>query len=238
MDETHIGLLSPEGTNSNHFRNFEKLLPPEIQLSIEGLELARSSRYELAGKADVIVARARQFAQKLPLQGLIVTGAPVAILNPGIDAQVSQALGIPVVTAVSSCIAALKALGAKKLVLMTPFDVPMNEKLTKELERAGLQVLSCPPFKDPAFGASSKVGPVEVLASTVTAFSAAGGADGIYFQGARLDPLPIIDKLEEQLGVPVVASNPAMLWHILSRLGVKCSIRGYGKLLENWPALK
>ena len=99
MDETHIGLLSPEGTNSNHFRNFEKLLPPEIQLSIEGLELARSSRYELAGKADVILGRARQFAQKLPLQGLILTGAPVAILNPGLDAQVSQALGIPVVTA-------------------------------------------------------------------------------------------------------------------------------------------
>jgi maleate cis-trans isomerase len=237
MNETRIGLLSPEGTNSNHFRNFENLLPPEIQLSIDGLQLARSSRYELAGKSDVIVARARQFAQKLSVQGLIVTGAPVAILNPGIETQVSQALGIPVVTAVSSCIAALKALGAKKLVVMTPFDVPMNEKLTKELERAGLQVLSCPPFKDPAFGASSKVGPDEVLASAVTAFSAAGGADGIYFQGARLDPLPVIDKLEEQLGFPVVASNPAMLWHILSRLGVKCSIAGYGKLLENWPAL-
>jgi maleate isomerase len=176
-------------------------------------------------------------SKNCPVQGLIVTGAPVAILNPGIETQVSQALAIPVVTAVSSCIAALKALGAKKLVVMTPFDVPMNEKLTKELERAGLQVLSCPPFKDPAFGASSKVGPDEVLASAVTAFSAAGGADGIYFQGARLDPLPVIDKLEEQLGFPVVASNPAMLWHILSRLGVKCSIAGYGKLLENWPAL-
>jgi maleate cis-trans isomerase len=237
MNEICIGLLSPEGTNSNHFRNFENLLPPEIRLSIEGLELARSSRYELAGKSDVIVGRARQFAQKLPLQGLIVTGAPVAILNPGIETQVSEALGIPVVTAVSSCIAALKALGAKRLVVMTPFDVPMNEKLTNEVERASLKVLSCPPFKDPWFGASSKVGPEEVMANTVKAFSVAGGADGIYFQGARLDPLPIIGKLEEQLGVPVVASNPAMLWHILSRLGVKCSISGYGKLLQSWPKL-
>jgi maleate isomerase len=237
MNETHIGLLSPEGTNSGHFRNFEKLLPSEIQLSIDGLQLARSSRYELAGKSDVIVERARQFAQRMPLQGLIVTGAPVAILNPGIEAQVSQALGIPVVTAVSSCIAALTALGARKLLVMTPFDVPMNEKLTNELERASLKVLSCPPFKDSAFGASSKVGSEEVLASTVKAFSGAGDADGIYFQGARLDPLPIIATLEEKLGVPVVASNPAMLWHILSRLGVKCSISGFGKLLENWPAL-
>jgi maleate cis-trans isomerase len=237
MNKTHIGLLSPEGTNSGHFRNLEKLLPSEIQVSMDGLELARSSRYELADKSAVIVARAREFAQKMSLQGLIVTGAPVAILNPGIESQVSQALGIPVVTAVSSCIAALKAVGAKKLVVMTPFDVPMNEKLTSELERAGLNVLACPPFKDPSFGASSKIGPDEVFATTTTAFNAAGGADAIYFQGARLDPLPVIDKLEGSLGVPVIASNPAMLWNILSLLNVQCSVSGYGKLLKNWPPL-
>ena len=204
---------------------------------MDGLELARSSRYELADKSAVIVARARDFAQKHSLQGMIVTGAPVAILNPGIESQVSQALGIPVVTAVSSCIAALKAMGAKKLVVMTPFDVPMNEKLTSELEQAGLNVLACPPFKDPSFGASSKIGPDEVFATTTAAFNGAGGADAIYFQGARLDPLPVIDKLEGSLGVPVIASNPAMLWNILSLLNVQCSISGYGKLLKNWPPL-
>ena len=236
MSHTHIGLLSPEGTNSGHFRNFEKLLPAEIQFSMEGLELAHTSRYELAGKSDVILARARQFVEKLSLQGLIVTGAPVAILNPGVETQVSQAVGIPVVTAVSSAIAALKAVGAKKLVVMTPFDDEMNQKLVSELQHADLSVLACPPFKDPTFGASSKVGPEEIFASTLSAFDAAGAADAIYFQGARLDPLPVIDKLEDKLGVPVIASNPAMLWHILSRLNVKCSISGYGKLLATWPA--
>jgi maleate isomerase len=237
MNPTRIGLLSPEGTNSGHFRNLEKLLPSEVHVSMDGLELARSSRYELADKSAVIVARARDFAQKESLQGMIVTGAPVAILNPGIELKVSQAVGIPVVTAVSSCIAALKAIGAKKLVVMTPFDVPMNEKLTSELERAGLNVLACPPFKDPTFGASSKIGPEEVFATTTAAFNAAEGADAIYFQGARLDPLPVIDKLEGSLGVPVIASNPAMLWNILSLLNVQCSISGYGKLLKNWPLL-
>jgi len=237
MHQTRIGLLSPEGTNSGHFRNLEKLLPPEIQLSMDGLELARSSRYELAGKSDVIIERARRFVRKLSLHGLILTGAPVAILNPGVETQVSQAVAIPVVTAVSSAIAALKAVGAKKLVVMTPFDVPMNEKLSRELERAGLTVLACPPFKDPSFGASSKVGPEEVFANTTAAFAAADGAEAIYFQGARLDPLPVIAKLEEKLAVPVIASNPAMLWHILSRLTAPCSISGYGKLLKDWPAL-
>jgi hypothetical protein len=88
-NQVHIGLLSPEGTNSRHFRRFEALLPPEIQLSMEGLELARSSRYELRGKTDVIVWRALQFARKLSLQGLILTCAPVAILNPGLEKEAS-----------------------------------------------------------------------------------------------------------------------------------------------------
>ena len=122
MNQTHIGLLSPEGTNSGHFRNFEKLFPPEIQLSLEGLELIRTSRYDLRGKTDHVIKRALEFSEKQSLQGLIVTGAPLAILNPGLEMKVSQAVGIPVVTAVSSCIAALKAVGAKQLVVMTPFD--------------------------------------------------------------------------------------------------------------------
>jgi maleate isomerase len=121
---------------------------------------------------------------------------------------------------------------------MTPFDVSMNQSLTRELERFDFQVLACPAFDDPTFGASSKVGPEEVFESAVNAFASAEGAEAIYFQGARLDPLPVIDRLEKRLNVPVIASNPAMLWHILSCLDVKCSISGYGRLLAEWPAHK
>jgi maleate isomerase len=203
---------------------------------MEGLELIRTSRYDLRDKTGHVIKRAREFTQKQSLQGLIVTGAPMAILNPGLETKVSQAVGIPVVMAVSSCIAALKAVGAKTLVVMTPFDEAMNENLKSDLERAHLNVLACPVFEDPTVGAGAKLDSEEIFSRTARTFEGTG-ADGIYFQGARLDPLPIIAKLEEQLGVPVIASNPAMLWHILSRLGVRCSIDGYGRLLAEWPAL-
>src|SRR5258707_11187085 len=61
--------------------------------------------------------------------------------------------------------------------------------------------------------------------------------DAIYFQGALLDPIPILEKMEAQLNLPIIASNPAMLWIILSKLGLKYQITGYGKLLSQWPAL-
>lgn len=231
-----IGLLSPEGTNSRHFRHFENVLPSEIQFSMEGLNLIRTSRYDLKDKAEYVIERALEFVRKQSLQGLIVTGAPLAILNPGLEEKVSEAVGIPVVTAVSSCIAALRAMGAKKLVVMTPFDEPMNQNLLRDLERARFEVLACPTFEDPTVGAGAKLEPEELLSRTVRVFGA-GAANAIYFQGARLDPLPIIEQLEARTGVPVVASNPAMLWNLLSRLGKKCSAKGYGRLLADWPAL-
>src|ERR671925_536233 len=87
------------------------------------------SRYHSKDKADYVVERALDFVRKQSLQGLIVTGAPLAILNPGLEEKVSEAVVIPLVTAVSSAIAALRAIGAKKLVVMTPFDSAMNENL-------------------------------------------------------------------------------------------------------------
>ncbi len=58
-----IGLLSPEGTNSRHFRHFENVLPPEIQFSMEGMSLIRTSRYDLKDKGEYVMsARWSSFA--------------------------------------------------------------------------------------------------------------------------------------------------------------------------------
>jgi len=38
--------------------------------------------------------------------------------------------------------------------------------------------------------------------------------------------------------ISVIASNPAMIWNILSKVDARLSIPGYGKLLSSWPELK
>ena len=43
--------------------------------------------------------------------------------------------------------------------------------------------------------------------------------------------------MEADLKLPIVASNPAMLWSVVLKLGLKYQIAGYGKLLSSWPAL-
>ena len=236
-DQIHIGLLAPQSASEPHFENFRRLLPADIALTIEGRSIAHTPRYEFAGKTAEFVKRAVDFVRAHCLQGLIVAGAPVILLNPDLEARVSEAVSIPTVTALSSATAALKALTAHRLIVLTPFDTGMNERIAAFLGRSQLTVLCCPLFENQSSGAGAGIGPDELFEHVKRLLTEHSTADAIYFQGASLDALPIIERIETRLGISVVASNPAMLWHLLSRMGFARSIKGYGKLLSTWPSL-
>lgn len=57
-------------------------------------------------------------------------------------------------------------------------------------------------------------------------------AEGIYITCGRLDTLPIIAPLEDELGVPVVTANQAWAWEALRTLEIREPISGFGRLLE------
>jgi maleate cis-trans isomerase len=53
-----------------------------------------------------------------------------------------------------------------------------------------------------------------------------------------LDPIKCLERLESELKATVIASNPAMFWYVLAKLGKNYPMTGYGRLLREWPALK
>jgi len=98
-------------------------------------------------------------------------------------------------------------------------------------------------FFGPAFdrdrkpGAGVSIAPSELVSKVARSFRQYPSADSIYFQGATLDPLPVIQQLENELNAPVVTSNTAMMWNILSKLDLRFSIADYGRLLASWPKI-
>jgi maleate isomerase len=234
-EKIHIGYLGPHGSDKGYFQSFRSLLPADVQVTVVSLDIP--SRYELAGKTDQVIQCAAQVVRTHQVHGLIIPGAPLAILNPGLEERITKEVTVPAVTAIASVTAALRALRAERLILMTPFDGPMNLRLMNRLTQAGFSVLACPQYEDPSTGAGEKIGPEELFARVEKTFGTAPAADAIYFQSAALNPISIIERIETQLGVPVVASNPAMLWNLLSMLGHRYCITGYGKLLESWPTI-
>ena len=231
-----LGLLSPATPNKPHFKHVEALLPPGVSLIHEGLGLLGESYQNLAGKADVVIGKATDFVARNKVDGLVLTGGFIGLFNPGIDIRVGEAINLPVATAVSSAVAALNIYKAKSVLLMTPFDAKSDAVIKDYLSGLGFTVYLGPAFEGRKAGSGVDLSADELFELVGKTYQSYGAADAIYFQGATMDPLPIIQRLENQLKVPVVASNPAMFWNVLSKLGVKDSVKGYGRLLDDWPA--
>jgi maleate isomerase len=234
--KVHIGLLTSRSGDRPHFEGFRGLLPAEVGLTIESVGVGPEAAVD--ARTEAVLRRAREIVRDHRIDGLIITGAPLTVLNPEIEKKLAEAVAtMPVTTPVRAAMAALQAINAKELILMTPFDDGINSRLKDRLKQGALTVLSCPSLEYLGARTGTHVPPDKIFGIMEKIVRETPGADAIYFQGAPFDPLPIIDSIESELKLPVVASNPAMLWHLLSRLGYRFSVQGYGRLLASWPAL-
>jgi len=234
--QARIGFVSPSSGASPHIESFKALVPQEVRMDIDGLGFVRNSFNDFKGKTGAVIERARELVKVKGWQGVFVGGAPLELMNPGLAGELRGAIEVPVTTALDSCVAALRALSARQVFLMTPFDDSMNQLIRDYLAKHAINAISPPPtfgyYRDAA-----KLGPEEVYTLTKKCVEGVREFQAIYFQGGVLDPLTVVEKIEQELHTTVVASNPAMLWYILTKLGLRYRVRGYGKLLEEWPRL-
>jgi len=231
-----IGFLGSSAPSSPHHASFKTFIPPDIDFTFMQESGTHTSLYDAQGKVDALIEQARQLIAANGWHGLIISGGPKEALNPGMWEQVSSALTVPVSLALRSSVAALKTFSARKILLMTPVDDRLKKMYYDYLIGFGIESFY-PPQILRAHTDAQKLTSSDVEAMSRKALSESPDVDAIYFQGALLDPIPILDKLEAELKLPIVASNPAMLWLILSKLGLRYNIAGYGALLETWPAV-
>ena len=233
--KTRVGFVSGGASSMPHYNSFLPLVPDEVELDFQGLELYGTSLYEIADKKEVIVKRVADFVVQRGWSGVIVTAAPTEVLNPGLYQALEAALAVPFTTALHACVAALRAYSAAKVLLLTPFDARMNDLIVAHLAGTGVTAISPHSFAELAV--PKRMTPDEVFELTEKNLRAAGKVDAIYFQGAVLDPIKCLERIESELNATVIASNPAMLWYVLSKLAIKRPLAGYGRLLREWPAL-
>ena len=230
-----IGFIKP-GAGNTHYDEFAAMIPPGIDLEMVELGVLRTALTDFAGRADAILERAVTQTRESGWQGVIIPGAPVEVQNPGLRARLAEALDVPFTTALGAGENALRAFGASRILLLTPFDAYMNSLVVPHLTAAGFDVQ----LADLGFNSEQEA--VDLDASVVFdmargAVAAADGVQALYFQGAVLNPLPVIDEMEAEFGLPIVASNPAMLWSVASQLGGTFSIPDKGRLVREWPPL-
>ena len=234
--KARIGFVSGGKSSMPHYNSFLPIVPKEVAIDFQGMELYGASLYEIADKKDVILSRIKAFIGERKWDGLILTAAPTEVLNPGLFDDLKAAVSIPFTTALNACVAALRTYATPKVLLLTPFDAKLNDLIVAHLAKAGVNALS--PNSFDRLEVPKKMTPDEVFDLTKKNLAVVGKVDAIYFQGAVLDPVKCLDRIESELQATVIASNPAMFWYVLSKLDLKYPMSGYGRLLREWPAIR
>lgn len=235
-NKTRIGFLGSSAPSSPHHASFKLFIPKDIDFTFMQERGENTSLYDAKGKITNLIAQAKELIAEHQWNGLIISGGPKEALNPSMWEQVSAEISVPVSLALRSSVAALVAFGAKRILLMTPVDDQLKQMYRDYIAKFGIET-SFPPQVLRAHTDAQKLTSRDVEEMTRKALGEYSNVDAIYFQGALLDPIPIVEKMEKELKLPIIGSNAAMLWLVLSKLGKRYEINGYGKLLSSWPKL-
>jgi len=142
----------------------------------------------------------------------------------------------PVFTSGTNHVAALRALKARRIVGATYFTGNINGLFADYFEQAGFEVLAMDGI-DVAFDKVQTLSSEEVYAHIKRTALRHPKAQAIYMLGTGWRVLPVIEILEQDLGIPVVHPVPARCWEIQRRLHVNEPVAGYGQLLAEMPPL-
>jgi maleate isomerase len=133
-------------------------------------------------------------------------------------------------TTITAIQRAFDALGAKRIVLITPYGATTTEHEADFLRQAGYDVLSAKGFALAGSDAYCATPPQFWHDRAIEA--AKPDADAYLISCANISVFGVIDELEEKLARPVVTSNQAVIWDAL-RLVAWPDCRGCpGRLFE------
>lgn len=138
---------------------------------------------------------------------------------------------VPMFTSGTNHVRALRALKAKRIVGATYFTGKINDLFADYFRQAGFDVLGMEGLEVENFEDIGQLSPESVYAHVKKAFLKHRKAEAIYLLGSGWRVLPVIDMLEQDLGVPVVHPVPARCWEMQLRLSVRQPVKGYGRLL-------
>lgn len=169
---------------------------------------------------------------------IIIGGSPLFTkLGYGSDTAMGEKLtakyGVPISPGISGEIKALKSLNIKKVVVATPHEDILNQRMKAFLEASGFQVL-----KIQGYGVrkNADLTDMDIHAAYRIAkrlHEQAPEVDGIFIPCPRWPTITDVDLLEREIGKPVVTSCQAYIWHGLKMARVRETVNGFGRLMAS-----
>lgn len=152
------------------------------------------------------------------------------------EARVSAILankhpGVPSSNPLSAAKAALRALGVRRLGLVTPYTPDVTRAMQDRFEEAGVRITTVGSFYEDSDAVVGRIAPQAILEAAIS-MGASDAVDGVFISCTSLRAAGIIEEAEAALGKPVTASNHALAWHLLRLAGILDEVDGFGRLFK------
>jgi maleate cis-trans isomerase len=142
----------------------------------------------------------------------------------------TERLKRPVFSVMSANVGALKHAHANKIVIATAYLERINLALRRYFEDAGFEVLGMKGLDVSRPVEQAKLPEDASYQVARGLFAEHPDADAVLIHG-RWNSLAHVEKLEREIGRPVVSSVAASLWWIIRTLRIDLKIAGYGRIL-------
>lgn len=153
-----------------------------------------------------------------------------------IASKIEAASRIQAIATAGAVVDALRALETRRVAVATPYVDEVNQREMAFLAEHGFE-----PVNLEALRLSNSYDIAEVTQERLYRLALAADrpeADALFVSCTNLRTSSLVDRLEHDLGKPVVTSNQASMWLALRMIGVTQRIPGGGRLMQRGMASK
>jgi maleate cis-trans isomerase len=144
--------------------------------------------------------------------------------------RMEDAAGRPATTAATAFVEALARLGVTRIAIAAPWSKTMDVPMVRFMEASGFAVVSS---EVAGYVAGVELGRAGAQAAYELARRAdRPDAEAVIMPGGNWPAMSVVERLERELGKPVLANNAVSLWAGLRLLNRGDRIAGYGLLLR------
>jgi maleate isomerase len=232
-----LGVLVPSG-NPTIEPELYRMKPASLTIHFARLDTPAGD----PGATDGMEHRTLDYLDSLPaathslaalkLDAIVLAHTAVSYLNgfgnePALLERFAKLAGPRSFTVAHAVGMALRHLGIRRLSLATPYPEAISSAGRAYWQAAGFEVVAHRMLD----GVANIYEETEERAYALGRAADTAAADAVLISGTGLPTAGIVERLERDLGKPVVTSQAAALWHALRLIGLEEPVGGYGRLL-------
>ncbi len=147
-----------------------------------------------------------------------------------LKAHLHDRTGLPISMGAEACDAAFRALGIRRIAVVTPYQPVGDRNVQRFFEEAGFEVIRIKGLRCESPVKIAHVGEAQLRAALIELDG--DDVDALVQVGTNLAMARLAGIAETWLAKPVIAINTAIYWHALRESGITDRIGGFGTLLE------